>query len=116
MKTDSICYQTLMERPGLRSLTDARHEAEDCTFGRLHVGDGLTPRHHSGCRERRRPSFHSYLERGGDIARPEREFSPAHPVAAHLAVAVGEHQHPGLVRGDRHGLVLPEEGESEIRA
>jgi len=48
-----------------RRLTDARHETEDRTFGRLHVGDGLTPRHHSGWRERRRPSFHGYLKRGG---------------------------------------------------
>ena len=41
-----------------RSLTDACNEPEDRTFNRLHVGNGLTPRHHSGRRERRRPRFH----------------------------------------------------------
>ena len=68
--------------------SNACHEPEDRTFGRLHIGDGLTPRHHSGWCERSRSSFQGYLERGGDIIRPEREFGPAHPVAARPAVAV----------------------------
>src|ERR1044072_6789764 len=98
----------------LCSACDLLYKTEDRTFRRLHIRYGLTPRHYSWWRERRPSSFYGYLERGGDIARPERESRSGHPSAAGVTVAVREHQHPCVVRCDRHRLVLPKEGESEI--